>query len=157
MPRPSRRVVELRRATQEVNHQRQEGEMDTAQPSPGAERGLPVIAHSPGHKQQAVACVIQPGEGPACLPWDGGRREGKKASGQKQDCQQGQKSCSPLVPALKAISLQAQTCESGHNWMALTEAHGGWILCDLGDWLALYFGVSWGCGSVMNVCLDRWP
>lgn len=128
--------MELRRATQEVNHQSQEGEMDTAQPSPGAEWGLPVIAHSPGHKQQAVACVIQPEEGPACLPGDGGRREGKGPSRQKQDSQQGQKSRSPLVPALKAISLQAQTCESGYNWTALTEAHGGWILCDLGMWLS---------------------
>lgn len=67
--------MELRRAAHKVNHQRQEGEMDTAQPSPGAELGLPVIAHSPGHKQQAVACVIQPGEGPACLGTVAGGRE----------------------------------------------------------------------------------
>lgn len=54
--------------------------MDSAQPSPGAELGLPVIAHSPGHKQQAVACVIQPGEGPACLGMvAGGRERGQRA------------------------------------------------------------------------------
>lgn len=46
--------------------------MATAQPSPGAELGLPVIAHSPGRKQQAVACVIQPGEGPAWGWWQEG-------------------------------------------------------------------------------------
>lgn len=129
--------------------------MDTAQPSPGAEWGLPVIAHSPGHKQQAVACVIQPGEAnlPACLPGDAGGREGKGPSGQRQVCQQGQKSCSPPFPALKANGPASPDLGVWSQLDTLTEAHGGWILCDLGNWSTSYFGVNWRCGSVMNVRL----
>lgn len=63
----------------QVNHQRQEGEKDAAQPSPRAELGLPVIAHSRGHKQQATACVIQSGEGPAWGWWQKGGKEAQRA------------------------------------------------------------------------------
>lgn len=89
-------------------------------------RGLPVTAHSPGHKQQAVACVIQPEEAnlPACLGMMAGGR-GKGPSGQRQVCQQGHKSCSPPFPALKAKGTSSPDLGVWSQLDARTEAHGG--------------------------------
>lgn len=76
--------------------------MDSAQPSPGAELGLPVIAHSPGHKQQAVACVIQPGEGPACLGMvAGGRERAQRAEAS--------------LPARPEVLLSTSSSSEGHQ------------------------------------------
>lgn len=139
-PRPSRRVVELRRAARKVNHQRQEGEMDAAQPSPGAELGLPVIAHSPGRKQQAAACVTQPGEGPARLPGDGGRREGK-GQRQRQDRREAR---SPALHQSRSEGHQPGTPRPGRP--VTTGRHSHWLMMDgyCVIWADLIFRGDWG-------------
>lgn len=128
-PRPSRRVEQ---AAHKVNHQRQEGEMDAAQPSPGAELGLPVIAHSPGRKQQAVACVTQPGEGPARPPAGPPGDGGRQAGGKGPAAEAGPPERPEVLLSTRPSACHAQAWESGHVWMAHTLAYGGWILCDLG-------------------------